>query len=258
MVTMKEFNSLPTIQRMMDYREILLKAYLKTAKEILWFATENGMADMMQAERKGKTFEDFFKSIGLEGQRVYSLTEDEEGIIWFGIDEGLVRYDPAKEATGEPAITIYTTANGLLSNRIRYIFADRKGSIWLGTKEGLSEFRKRDSSFVNYTTLQGLANNEITSITEDNSGSLWIGTLGGGLSRYDGNAVVEFAAKQGLPVKTVYAIAEDKDGNLWMGGNEGGIAKFEFDRRENREKYCLQATQGFLNFTIHGLLIKLL
>jgi signal transduction histidine kinase/ligand-binding sensor domain-containing protein/DNA-binding response OmpR family regulator len=228
-----------------------VEGMLEDSKGNLWFATENGMCRYgAGTERKGKKpFVDFSKSIGLEGQRVYSLAEDDEGTIWFGIDEGLVRYDPDEKASGEPAITIYTTANGLISNRIRCIFADRNESIWLGTKEGLSEFRKGDSSFVNYTTLQGLADNEITSITEDNSGSLWIGTVGGGLSRYAGNGVVEFAAKQGLPVKTVYAIAEDKDGNLWMGGNVGGIAKFEFDRRKNSENMLSAGNSVFLNFT---------
>ncbi len=231
-----------------------VEGILEDSKGNLWFATENGMAIYDSERKRGKPFEDFSKFIGLEGQRVYSLTEDEEGKIWFSIDDGLVSYNPAKKATGEPAITIYTTANGLLNNRIRYIFADKRGSIWLGTKEGLSEYRKRDSSFVNYTTLQGLANNEITSITQDNSGSLWIGTLGGGLSRYDGNGVVEFAAKQGLPVKTVYAISGDKEGNFWVGGNEGGIAKFEFDKRKNREKILQAGSTGFLNFTTtHGI-----
>ncbi|MBE0661435.1 MAG: response regulator [Bacteroidales bacterium] len=224
---------------------------LEDSKGNIWFATENGLCSYdAEAETKGKKpFDDYSRSIGLEGQRVLCLAEDEEGIIWFGINEGLVRYDPDIKASGELAISIYTTENGLISNRIRCIFSDRKGSLWLGTKEGLSEFRIGDSSFVNYTTLQGLANNEITCITGDNSGSLWIGTWGGGLSKYDGNGIVEFAAKQGLPVKTVYAVSEDKDGNLWMGGNEGGIAKFEFDWHEKIENILPVGNAGFLNFT---------
>jgi two-component system, sensor histidine kinase ChiS len=248
------------IQRITNYSTVdglpgnFTEGILEDSKGNLWFATDNGMGKYNAAGEGENTFEDFTRSVGIVGQRVYGLTEDEEGKIWFSMDVGLVSYDPVKEATGEPAITIYTTANGLLSNRIRYIFADRKGSIWLGTRKGLSELRKSDSSFVNYTTLQGLANNEITSITQDNSGNLWIGTLGGGLSRYNGNAVVEFAAKQGLPVKTVYAMAEDKDGNLWIGGNEGGIAKFDLDRRKNRENILQTGNTGFLNFnTVHGI-----
>lgn len=233
-----------------------VESILEDSKGNLWFATENGLSRYNpDAKRHGKKpFDDFFKAVGLESQKVHSLIEDDEGILWFGLNDGLASYDPAMEAAGELAITVYTNANGPIRSRVRCVFADRNGSIWFGTKEGVTEFRKRDSVFVNLTTEQGLANNEITSITEDNSGSLWFGTLGGGLSRFNGNSVVEFASLQGLPVKKVYAIAEDRDGNLWMGGNEGGIAKFEFDKRNSRKKILQPGSTGFLNFTtIHGI-----
>ncbi|MDF1572992.1 MAG: two-component regulator propeller domain-containing protein [Bacteroidales bacterium] len=223
---------------------------LEDSKGNLWFGTENGIC-VYNADAEingGQHFKDLFKTIELEGQRVYGLAEDDEGMIWFGTDDGLVSYDPARKAAGESAKKIYTTEDGLINNRVRCIFDDSKGNLWLGTDAGLSVFRKEDFSFVNYTTLQGLSSNGIASITEDNSGSIWIGTLRGGLSRYDGNGVVEFTEKQGLQVKPVYAIAEDRDGNLWMGGSEGGIAKFEINIRESGAEVLPAGENSFTHY----------
>jgi hypothetical protein len=64
---------------------------------------------------------------GLASNRILSMFQDREGILWFGtFNEGVSRDD------GE-TFTTFTTQEGLADNRVRSILQDREGTLWFGT-----------------------------------------------------------------------------------------------------------------------------
>ena len=61
---------------------------------------------------------------GLPSSTIYSTTEDSTGFIWFGTDNGLVRFDGYHYKQ-------FTTADGLPDNEVLHIWHDSKNRIWI-------------------------------------------------------------------------------------------------------------------------------
>lgn len=65
---------------------------------------------------------------------VYSILKDKSGYIWFGTNDGVIKWDGKNEGI------IYTKGNGLSgreTNRAA-LYQDSKGYIWIGTESGLT------------------------------------------------------------------------------------------------------------------------
>ena len=79
----------------------------------------------------GKVWTNYTTRDGLAGNIVYSIAQDQSGIIWFGTNNGLSRYD------GRSWIN-YDTHIGLLDNNVYAIASTPSGELWVGTKNGVS------------------------------------------------------------------------------------------------------------------------
>lgn len=79
--------------------------------------------------------------------------------------------------------------------------------------------------FYNLNIENGLVQSQVTCITQDKMGHLWVGTLGG-ISRYDGNTLVNYTVRDGLIANVVTTLAMDSSNRLWV-GTMGGISIFD-------------------------------
>ena len=79
----------------------------------------------------GKSWTNYTSSDGLAGNIVYSIAQDNNGMLWFGTNNGLSRYD------GKSWIT-YDTHTGLLDNNVNAIAPTPSGEHSVGTKDGVS------------------------------------------------------------------------------------------------------------------------
>ncbi|MFL5811610.1 MAG: two-component regulator propeller domain-containing protein, partial [Flavisolibacter sp.] len=61
---------------------------------------------------------------GLAGSTVYCVTQDREGFLWFGTENGLSRFDGTHFKN-------FTTADGLPDNEILRVFVDSRDRIWI-------------------------------------------------------------------------------------------------------------------------------
>ena len=66
---------------------------------------------------------------GLPSSEVYSITQDEQGYIWFATDHGLARFDGYQFRT-------YDIQNGLPENSVFYFKKDTRGRTWFNTYDG--------------------------------------------------------------------------------------------------------------------------
>jgi len=152
---------------------------------------------------------------GLPENSVMAVAQTPDGYIWFGTEEGLVRFDGVQ-------FTVFTkrTTPGLNSNQIVALLVDHRKNLWIGTRGG-GITRFSHGRFTSFTAKDGLTNESILALYEDHHGTLWIGTDGGGLIRFEDGKFRAFTQTDGLADNAVFAITGDGQGTLWIGTHNG-------------------------------------
>ena len=160
---------------------------------------------------------------------VTALRQDNSGILWIGVQEGLIRKDPGKSNIQH---FFYDSLNpaSISEGWVNAIFEDRKGNLWTGAST-LNRFDRRTQTFKRYIhdpkDNRTISEGGIGALFEDHLGSLWIGT-GSGLDQMDPSSETfshysnKLNDSNSLSNDFVTAVAEDKTGNLWIGTWMGG------------------------------------
>ncbi len=149
---------------------------------------DNPLAPPLPVDRELR-FEHITTEDGLSEGRVWSITQDHRGFMWFTTYDGLNRYDGYEFKVYKQKHNDPNSPGGIA---FWVVSEDRQGMIWAGshTGGGLSRF---DPTTEQWTRFQhdpddphSLSSNNVYAIFEDSSGVLWIGTEGGGLNRFEG------------------------------------------------------------------------
>ena len=152
---------------------------------------------------------------GLPQSSVQCLTQTRDGFIWFGTQEGLLRFDGVR-------FDIFTRTNTALfrSNYISMLYEDRDGRLWIGADQGgLLVYDK--GRFQDKSADLKIGDDVINHMFQDRKGRLWVSTFESGLRVYDGKQVRQISTEQGLSHHTVWQVLEDDDGFVWVTTAEG-------------------------------------
>ncbi|GEM_PF-2021826 len=150
---------------------------------------------------------------GKEEYNVEVIYQSPEGLIWFGTDHGLFRFDGINYVE-------YTVSEGLAENHITAIKTIGKGEMWIGHKSG--KITRYDGNvFWPFKPEEGLGNIEITDIETDSAGLILFSTLGEGIYKYDGRYLTNIDTDQGLSDNYVYDIEKDSKGIFWLATDNG-------------------------------------
>lgn len=112
---------------------------------------------------------------GLSNNRVNAITQDKNGFMWFGTDDGLCRFDGIKFKTY--ILSDYIDENA--SSYITHLFIDSKNMMWIGTNNGIIVFDYINNKFKAFKAFTGDSikiATPILDIAEDKDGNVWIGT----------------------------------------------------------------------------------
>lgn len=150
--------------------------------------------------------------VGSGESTIRVIHQDPQGTMWFGTEDGLVRFD-GKEWRA------FTKKDGLPTDDIRAIITRRDGTLWVAGYGGMARLEK--GRVHSWTDKDGLASNTIRTLYEDADAVLWIGTYDGGLSRFQNGRFVSYTVREGLANNGVFQILEDSRGNFWMSCNRG-------------------------------------
>ncbi len=157
---------------------------------------------------------------GREDYQVECILQDSTGIIWFGTNRGLYRYDGF-------GYEKFTVSDGLAEDRISSLCWIHRDLLWIGHSGGaISQFDGRE--FSSFVPEEGLGEVEVTDIAMDHSGLIWYSTMGEGLFRYDGRHLANYDTEDGLSDNYVYDIEIDRKGELWL-ATDYGISHFASD-----------------------------
>ncbi len=157
---------------------------------------------------------------GLPVSVVASVLQTSSGYLWFGTEEGLVRFDGIHFKVFDRTNTKEITVQSVVA-----LCEDHQKNLWIGTYGG-GLLRMKNDQFQAFTTHEGLSNDQVTSIYEDRKGNLWIGTDGGGLNFFKDGKFSIYTTQNGLVDNSVYSLYEDSHGILWI-GTRGGLNLFQ-------------------------------
>ena len=110
---------------------------------------------------------------GLPQNTVRTILQTRDGYLWFGTQDGLVRFDGVKFVT-------FNTANtkGLGSNRFICLFEDSIGRLWAGTDDG-GVIKYQNGAFRTYGIKDGLPSDSIHAIRDRGQGHILVVTSKG-------------------------------------------------------------------------------
>ena len=166
---------------------------------------------------------------GFISSEIYSIIQDQQGLLWFGTGEnGIMRYDGRK-------VTLFefdsNKPNGLSDDDAGNLMIDRHGMIWVGTwGGGANRYNPKTGNFQHFkyepSRSDAISSNRIQSLFHDQTGSVWLGSYDNGLSRYLGNNSFERINKVDNGLSTlshnrVWDIEDNNAESLWIATSFG-------------------------------------
>lgn len=150
---------------------------------------------------------------GLPQNTVQTIVQTQDGYLWIGTQEGLVRFDGLN-------FTVFDKENtpAFKSNDIRSLRQDRQGRLWISTSYGL--VCRHNGQFRSFTVDEGLPDNSIGPLVEDAGGNIWIGTAAG-LARFENGGFKTFTTEHGLSRNLIQTLSVRADGTILVGTSAG-------------------------------------
>ncbi|MEO5917892.1 MAG: two-component regulator propeller domain-containing protein [Luteolibacter sp.] len=147
--------------------------------------------------------------------KVRSITQDSNGVLWFGGSQGLASYSGQTvrsfgkaEGIGDLDLTVLQPFHGG-----RIIVGTSSGRVMLGDSSG----------FTTIASPEVLKHQWISGILSLSANETWVTTLGSGLYLWDAKKWSCFDINDGLPDVRLTCVVSDDRGYIWMGSLSGII-----------------------------------
>jgi ligand-binding sensor domain-containing protein/tRNA A-37 threonylcarbamoyl transferase component Bud32 len=243
-----------SVDRLKDYTVV---GMVQDGEGRYWFSGSGGLARFDPA---ADDWQVYTQDDGLPSYDYYGAARDADDAVYFGSDDGLVRYADNKFTTwampNEPAygrfgkilpapdgdalwfVELYggphpdrfdlragtwSTVGGL-PEACNPLAIDADKAVWCGGGEGLWRLAAAGSQ-ARLTTEQGLPSNRVTAVAFPASakGEVWVGTEDKGVALFDGRKITQvFDTGHGnLTGDSIHALLAASDGSLWVGTDKG-------------------------------------
>ena len=180
---------------------------LKPIKDEMWIGTDGrGVFRLSKTKVQRFTFDG--TAGGLRSDHVYAIFADREGVIWFGTDRGVCRFDPH-------APRVESVGDNMDTNFIRSLYQASNGRTIAGTNRGLFVYDEETS---NWNPIPALGRNVIYGIAEDKSQRLLVASASG----------FYVAPRQSVPLEEqVFQRVETSSGVADAAGSVRAITQFQ-------------------------------
>ncbi|MFD1143545.1 two-component regulator propeller domain-containing protein [Larkinella insperata] len=175
---------------------------------------------------------------GLSLGMVNSITQDNDGLMWFATGDGLNRFDGTsfkvfKHQPEDP--------KSLSSNFVKVVFKDHNGTVWASSRSGLNEFVPAQQHFNRYQPNPAGNGKDVTDISQGSRNNLWLTVNGSGFASFDlkYHRFTYFSKSNcsGLTTNSILNVFEDSRGWLWLGTRDSGVNVL----RKNRQGQWVSA-----------------
>ncbi len=206
-----------------------------------WVGTQNGL-NLVPAEEFTSSslalhflhyYNDPFDADSLGSSTVWSIFEDQSGVMWFGTwGGGLSKYNRATDR-----FKLYqhdpNKPDSLSDNMIWAVIEASDESVWVGTfNGGLSVLDREKNEIVVYRhderDAESILSDDVRALLEDPSGRMWIGTAGG-LELFDSDAdlfthsINDASDPYSLSGNRVNVLLASQSGGIWVGTRYSGL-----------------------------------
>ncbi len=187
----------------------------------LWIGTESSGAFLWKdgSEIEHLTFEN--TKSGLRSNHILSIFRDHEGVVWFGTDRGVSRYD-------RESFRATTLSNDGQSNFVRSLLTTKNGTTYAGTNRGLFKLNP-GLELGGWERIEAFGNKAIYTLLESTDGKVFIGTESGVFQKSEKEDFIllesqfENSRREVLSVRAL----REANGNVYALAHERGIFKIE-------------------------------
>ncbi len=183
------------------------------------------------AQQPNLEFSSLSELESLSDIKATAITQDANGYLWIGTQEGLFRFD------GQ---TVYTylhednDQNALPSSKILKLFADSRKNLWITTQEGLCRYNPEFDNFTPFKfepSAYGVMSLYFTTVAEDQSGQLYVATEKT-IYKFDPSQK-KLAKVIDLKEGEINNFIFDTHNNIWIACTEdGGLHYFDQNTRQ--------------------------
>jgi DNA-binding NtrC family response regulator/ligand-binding sensor domain-containing protein len=148
---------------------------------------------------------------GLPHGNVSSILRTDDGYLWLGTWNGLVRFDGVR-----------FTPVRIPNVAVTAMHKDRHGAVWIAT-DGGGVVRWQKGQVRSFTEADGLSHDNATSVGEDASGNIWVGTVSG-LNVIAGDRITVIRPVPDRPtdlLNFINVFTLGPSGRLWIGTRAG-------------------------------------
>jgi signal transduction histidine kinase/ligand-binding sensor domain-containing protein len=145
----------------------------------------------------------------------YSKLIDSDGMIWFGLGNGVAKYDSEN-------LEIYANEQGVEGKFINWLHEDSKGRIWMvGNQGSISVMDKKSKLVYELTSSYPLV--QRYTVKEDANGLMWIANNGTGVDiiNLEEKIFWKFETKNGLLNESIIDLLMDSKGLVWICTGKG-------------------------------------
>ena len=218
-----------------NFRTIICAILLFLGNSVLLFPSNEYKPKIVEPITETWRWQNFPE---LNGKGCQCMVETKDGLIYFGVNGGIIRYDGihwkffqiAPDYSDIPVVSLACASDG---------------NLFVGTSKGVKIFRNEKWEAINVNLDFGDANDfpyNKFPIIEASDKSIWIGSRQGALRIKNGNMTLyriessflilqnkkpqnNYDKIRSLVPFDVYSIFEDKTGKIWIGLRDGSIFK---------------------------------
>ncbi|MBC8374550.1 MAG: response regulator [FCB group bacterium] len=195
----------------------------------LWIGTLGLGIDRLDSwDKSGNASFSHFKfhvdeSLDEDNLRIWTMLEDQEGLLWIGTRGGLIHYDQINNIVLENFRFDENDPNSLGDSNVNHLYLDTSGNLWLSTfSGGLNKYLPAEKKFRRYKMEDGLSSNLVGGVFEDDLGYLWVPT-NKGFCRFDPETETfrQYYNTDGIGTQNFTTGVHSTSGLIYMGGSQG-------------------------------------
>lgn len=163
------------------FPDLFYTEFFEDSKGGQWAGTySSGIYYKAPDRREAGRFKELFKlGYNLNNDRINTIFEDSDGVMWFGTERGLYKFNVSRNTLSQ-----YTIKDGLPSDVIFAILPDHEKRLWISTSKGLVCFNTRKGEIKVFTKANGLLSDQFNyrSAYKDAGGRMYFGSVKGLIS----------------------------------------------------------------------------
>jgi signal transduction histidine kinase/ligand-binding sensor domain-containing protein len=147
---------------------------------------------------------------GLPSAFIYSIAQTQDGYLWLGTADGLVRFDGARFVHWRSEM-----GHKVLLGAVHSVCVARDGGLWVGTASGMLGHIRGDD-----LTVSSDVGAQPETMLEDRGGTLWVAT-DNRLRRLDAVNLGQIGAEINLPGSFLSGLLQEGHGSIWFSTTNG-------------------------------------